>query len=184
MKRIVVIGTTGSGKTTFARQLARTFGIPHIELDALHWNPNWQETPKEQFIEKVEAATQAPAWVVDGNYTTKVSPIVWQRADTILWLDYPFPVVLSRLLARTVRRLWSGEECCNGNRESLKNLLSKDSLLLWAVSSHWRHRREYAAKLRQPAHGGLRQMRFHSPKEASRWLEQIINRVSDDERAT
>src|SRR5215210_5180407 len=117
MQRIVVIGTTGSGKTRFAGQLARILGAPHVELDALHWNPNWQETPPELFIKKVDAATVGSTWIVDGNYTTKVVPIVWQRADTIVWLDYSFGVILRRLLARTLRRALSGEECCNGNRE-------------------------------------------------------------------
>ena len=173
MKRIAVIGTSGSGKTTFANSLARLLNVPHIELDQLHWNPNWQETPRDQFIEKVRAATNAPAWVVDGNYTTKVSPIVWQQADTIVWLDYPFRVILFRLVIRTFKRLVLGNECCNGNRESWRMAFSKESIILWAFQSHWRHRRDYSAKLRDPAHAHLRQMRFRSPAEAAHWLNQV-----------
>ncbi len=174
MKRIVVIGTSGSGKTTFASSLARLLNVPHIELDQLHWNPNWQETPRDQFIEKVRAATNAPAWVVDGNYTTKVSPIVWQQADTIVWLDYPFRVILFRLVIRTFKRLVMGDECCNGNRESWRMVVSKESIILWAFQSHWRHRREYGAKLRDPAHAHLRQVRLRSPGEADSWLNQAL----------
>ncbi|MBS1788447.1 MAG: AAA family ATPase [Acidobacteria bacterium] len=173
MKRVVVIGTSGTGKTTFAGKLARLLNVPHIELDQLHWNPNWRETPRDQFIEKVKVATDAPAWVVDGNYTTKVSRIVWQRADTIVWLEYPFRVILFRLLIRTFKRLVLGEECCNGNRESWRMVFSHDSIILWAFQSHWRHRREYAAKLRDPAHAHLRQVRLRTPAEAERWLKQI-----------
>lgn len=173
MKRVVVIGTSGSGKTTFAGTLARSLSVPHIELDRLHWNPNWQETSRDQFIERVKTATNASAWVVDGNYTTKVSPIVWQRADTIVWLDYPFRVVLFRLMARTTKRLAFDEECCNGNRETWRKVFSQDSIILWAFQSHWRHRREYAAKLRDPAHAHLRQVRLRSPAEANNWLKQI-----------
>ena len=179
LKRIVVIGTSGTGKTTFAQQLSRVLGVPHIELDALHWNPNWQETSKEIFIRNVDAATLAPAWVVDGNYTTKVAPLVWQPADTIIWLNYPFHITLYRLLVRTLRRALSGEECCNGNRESWRQALSKDSIILWAFHSHWRHQREYDAKLRDPVHGHLRQVRLHSPKAAARWVEQIKQSVSN-----
>ena len=173
MKRVVVIGTSGSGKTTFASALARLLNVPHIELDQLHWNANWQETPRDQFIEKVNAATAAPTWVVDGNYTTKVSSIVWQRADTIVWLEYPFRVVITRLLVRTFKRLVLGEECCNGNRESWRMALSKESIILWAFQSHWRHRREYAAKLRDPAHAHLHQVRLQSPRAATQWIEHL-----------
>lgn len=178
MKRVVVIGTSGSGKTTFANGLARLLNVPHIELDQLHWNPNWQETPREAFIEKVKAATDIPAWVVDGNYTKKVSSIVWQRADTIVWLDYPFPVVISRLLIRTFRRAVLGEECCNGNRESLRMAFSKESIILWAFTSHWRHQRDYAAKLRDPAHAHLHAVRLQSPQAAARWMEHLKSTLS------
>lgn len=180
LKRIVVIGTTGTGKTTFAGALARILSLPHIELDALHWNPNWRETPKELFIEKVDAATKAPAWIVDGNYTTKVSPIIWQRADTIVWLDYPFRLIFYRLLTRTLRRALLGEECCNGNRESWRQALSKDSIILWAFHSHWRHQREYDVKLRDPVHGHLWQVRLRSPKETVRWIAQIKQTIAND----
>jgi len=171
MKRVVVIGTSGSGKTTFAGSLAGLLNVPHIELDQLHWNPNWQETPRGQFIEKVKAATDIPAWVVDGNYTTKVSAIVWHRADTIVWLDYPIRVVITRLLVRTFRRAVLGEECCNGNRESLRQVFSKDSIILWAFTSHWRHQRDYAAKLHDPAYAHLHQVRLQSPRLANQWME-------------
>lgn len=173
MKRVVVIGTSGSGKTTFASSLARLLNVPHIELDQLHWNPNWQETPRDVFIQKVRTATDIPAWVVDGNYTTKVSSIVWQRADAIVWLDYPFRVVLFRLLIRTFRRLALGEECCNGNRESWRQAFSKDSIILWAFTSHWRHRRDYSAKLHDPAHAHLHAVRLQSPQAATQWIERL-----------
>ncbi len=178
MKRVVVIGTSGSGKTTFASSLASLLNVPHIELDQLHWNPNWQETPRDQFIEKVKTATDIPAWVVDGNYTTKVSAIAWQRADTIVWLDYPFRVVITRLLVRTFRRAVLGEACCNGNRESLRQAFSKDSIILWAFTSHWRHQRDYAAKLRDPAHAHLRQVRLQSPRTANQWIENLKSNLS------
>lgn len=178
MKRVVVIGTSGSGKTTFANSLASLLNVPHIELDQLHWNPNWQETPRDQFIEKVKAATDIPAWVVDGNYTTKVSAIVWQRADTIVWLDFPFRVVITRLLIRTFRRAVLGEECCNGNRESLRQAFSKDSVILWAFTSHWRHQRNYAARLRDPANAHLRSVRLQSPQAANQWIEHLKSNLS------
>ncbi len=173
MKRIVIIGATGSGKTTLAGQLARLLDSPHIELDALHWNPNWQASTPEDFIEKVDAATKKHAWVTDGNYTTKIAHLVWTRADTVVWLDYSFRLTFFRLLSRTLRRTFTREECCNGNRESLGNLLSKDSILLWLFQSYWRHRREYSQKLSEPNYQHLRKVRLRSPKETARWLEQL-----------
>src|SRR5215213_5524259 len=86
-QRIVVVGTSGSGKTTLARELAQRCSLPHIEMDALHWGPNWTEAPIEVFRQRVELALEAPGWVVDGNYS-KLRNLVWRRAELIVWLDY------------------------------------------------------------------------------------------------
>src|SRR5574340_369956 len=101
--RIVVVGSSGSGKTTTAETIAQKLGIPHVELDALHWLPDWQETELLEFREKIAQALAGPAWVVDGNYA-KVRDISWTRADTLVWLDLPLPLVLGRLANRTFRR--------------------------------------------------------------------------------
>lgn len=103
MRRIVVIGTSGSGKTTLAKAIAARLAIPHLELDNLYWQPDWQETPIAEFRERVTAAIQADRWVIDGNYS-KVRDLVWARADTIVWLDYPKRVVMWRVITRTLRR--------------------------------------------------------------------------------
>src|SRR5205809_1832315 len=89
-RRVVVVGTTGSGKTTLAGRLAQRLGVPHVELDALHWEANWVEAGDEVFRERAARALTGSAWVVDGNYS-KVRDIVWGRADMVVWLDYPLP---------------------------------------------------------------------------------------------
>jgi adenylate kinase family enzyme len=91
MRRVSVIGPSCSGKTTTARRLAGILGVPHIELDGLHYGPNWTEAPAELMQERVsEALDAAPGgWVVDGNYFGKVGPLVLDRADTIVWIDVP-----------------------------------------------------------------------------------------------
>ena len=66
--RIVVIGTTGSGKSALATRLARSLGAPFVELDALHWEPAWTAATPEAFRARAEEATRGPAWVVAGNY--------------------------------------------------------------------------------------------------------------------
>ena len=102
--RIVVIGTTGSGKTTLARQLAILRGCRHIELDALHWEPGWEAAPLAVFRARVATAIRAEHWVLDGNYS-KTYDLVWGRATAVVWLDYSLAVILRRLARRTLRRL-------------------------------------------------------------------------------
>ena len=174
MQRISVIGTTGSGKTTVAKWTAEALGVPHIELDALHWGPDWEEAPLETFRERVSDAIQGDGWVVDGNYG-KVRDIVWGRADTVLWLDYPFLGTFLRLLWRTLRRLILREELWNGNRESLTMMLSGDSILLWAVTSHPRYNREYAQLMSDPEYAHLRFLRHRSPRETDEWLKSLTD---------
>ena len=91
-RRIVVVGTTGSGKTTVAAELAKRLHAPHVELDALHWGPAWTEVPDDVFRERTLEAIARDSWVADGNYH-QIRDILWPRADAILWLDYSFPVV-------------------------------------------------------------------------------------------
>ncbi len=172
MKRISIVGTTGSGKTTLARTLARHMNVPHIELDALNWEPGWKEVPLEIFRERVAQAVAAPSWTCDGNYS-KLEGIVWRHADTVVWLDYGFGVNLSRLLRRTARRVCTGEECCNGNRERLLKVFSRDSILLWFFKTHRRRRRQYPAMLARPENAHLKIVRLRSPRQADAWLRRF-----------
>ena len=177
VKRIVVVGTSGSGKTTFARSLAQRLGYPHIELDSLHWLPNWTEAPLELFRERVTQAVASEYWVIDGNYG-KVRDIVWSRADTIVWLDYPLWVALWRLLKRTARRVLMGEELWSGNRENFRSaFVGRESLFVWAITSRPRHHRDYPRLLREE-YAHLRLFHFYSPREAERWMRgATLNRV-------
>src|SRR5437660_8617310 len=135
MARVVVIGTSCSGKTTFAHSLARVLRSPHIELDALHWQPNWVERPADEFRAFTAQAVSQECWVTDGNYGI-VREIIWSRATTVIWFNYAFRVVLWRALTRTLRRTLTKEQLYAGNRESLRMaLFSRDSILWWVVAS-------------------------------------------------
>jgi len=170
MRRIVVIGTSGSGKTTLARQLADRLDLVHIELDELHWGPNWSEPSLAEFRARVAAAVSQEAWTLDGNYS-KVRDIVWLRADTIVWLDYSLPRIMGQLLRRTVRRSLLREELWSGNRESLRtSFFSRDSILLWALTTYRRRRRNYPQLLALPQHSHLQVVHLRSPGETERWL--------------
>lgn len=174
-KRLVVVGTTSSGKSTLAKRLADKLGGNFIELDALHWEPSWTEAPLEVFRGRVETATQAPAWVVAGNYRI-VRDIVWSRAEAVIWLDYPFLRVFWQLTRRTFSRWWTQELLWGTNRENLWThfkLWSEESLFHWLFKTYWRRKREIPALLSQPEHGHLQLIRFKSPRETEAWLEGL-----------
>jgi len=174
MQRIVVVGTTGSGKTTFAAHLAGRLGMPHVELDALHWEASWTKADLDRFRARVARAVGEDAWVVDGNYHV-VRDLVWTRADTLVWLDYRLPVILWRLLRRTARRVFTREELWNGNRERfLTQVATRDSILLWALRTYHRRRRNTPRLLAQPEHLHLAVVRFRTPRAAQRWVAGVV----------
>ena len=175
--RIAVVGSTGSGKTTLARELARRLGVPHIELDALFWEPDWAEAPLDVFRARVAETVAGEGWVCDGNYS-KVRDVVWDRAETVVWLDYPFRVLAWRLLRRSVRRSARSEELWNGNRESWRrSFLSHDSILLWLLRSYRRHRRDIESAMHDPAYSSIRFVRLRSPRAAEQWLAGVAHAV-------
>ena len=174
-KRIVVIGTTGSGKSTMAAKLAYQFSLPFIELDALHWEPDWKEAPDEVFRERVSCATQAPKWIVAGNYHV-VRDLVWPRAEAIIWLDYPLLVILMQLLRRTVKRWWTQDLLWGSNREPFWihfKVWSKESLIHWLFLTYWRRKRETPLLLSLPEHNHLTLIYLRHPEEAEQWLDSI-----------
>ena len=173
MRRVSVVGSSGSGKTSFAVQIAARLGVPHIELDAIWWGPNWTHLDAETFAAKVDAATAADAWVCDGNFSA-VRPIVLERADTVVWLDLPLRTCLARMLRRTLRRIRSGEELWGGNRESWWEVfVGREALFWWLVSQHRRKRRDYAARFGAVDPGRLRVFRFRTSADADRWLASL-----------
>jgi adenylate kinase family enzyme len=96
--RISIVGTSGSGKTTLAKNISQQLQIPHIELDALHWEPNWTEATDQVFRDPISVALKGDHWVVDGNYS-QVRYLVRGSADTVVFLDYPFVTVLGNFCA-------------------------------------------------------------------------------------
>ena len=172
-RRLVVIGTSGAGKTTVARQVSSILGVPHIEFDAYRHGPNWTETPDDLFREQLRAALRGDEWVADGNYSI-ARDVVWPRATTLVWLDYPMRVVMWRLFWRTMRRGVLREELWNGNKENLWwHLATRDSLFAWVLKTHWRRRRTMPAAIAQPEHAHLDVVRLRSPKATREWLRTL-----------
>ena len=174
-KRIVIIGTTSSGKSTLAEKLSTILGVNFIELDALHWEPNWKEADTLVFRQRVDLATQAIGWVVAGNYSA-VRDIVWNRAEVVIWLDYSFHIVFWRLLTRTIRRAVTQEVLWNGNRESFwwhLKLWSEESLFHWLLKTYWRRKREIPILLSKLENQRLTILHFRHPQEAEAWLKGL-----------
>lgn len=184
-RRVAVVGTTGSGKTTFATRLATTLAARHVELDALYHGPNWTPAEPDVFRTRVADAIACERWVADGNYND-ASPLIWAAADTVVWLDYAFPRVFWQLARRTVGRSVRREELWNGNRESLWwHFLPNDrSLFYWAAKTHWKRRRTFPEQLAKFPH--LRVERLRSPRDAEHYLsiiERVASQVASDAAA-
>ncbi len=172
-QRIAVVGTTGSGKTTLAQNLARLLGIPHVELDALHWGPNWTSRPIDVFRERAAQALSGDRWVVDGNYG-EVRGVIWGRADTGGGLAYAVAVERGRLARRTLHRIVTQEVLWGGNREGWREqFFSRNSLFLWALQTYPRRRREYPALFARPEYAHLTVVRLRSPRAARDWLDSL-----------
>jgi len=163
-RKIAVIGSCCSGKTTLAGRLSERLGVPHIELDALHHGPNWQEATPEELRAKVdEALAGLDGWITDGNYMTKLGMSVIDRADTIVWLDLPLRTLLPRIWRRSRQRMRDGVELWNpGNYETWRGMWE---LSWFTIRTHHRRRRYWP-----PRFAGKDVVRLHSSAEADAWL--------------
>ena len=165
--RIVIIGSTGSGKSALVTRLAAKLQISHTELDNLHWLQDWHERPDTEFRELVDVATPQSAWVIDSGYPV-LRDLVWGRADVIIWLNYSFATTAWQLLLRTIRRNTQKVSCCNGNYESFKRSLGHDSILLWLRKTYSKNRSVFPLAL--TLYPDSLQVVLRSPAETSRWL--------------
>jgi adenylate kinase family enzyme len=168
-RRIYVVGTSGSGKTVLANELANLLGLEHVQLDALYWGPKWSED-REGFPERARAVASQPSWVIDGAHRAAMQA-VWDRAECVVWLDYPLRTVLWRIVRRSVRRVFRQEELWHGNLERLRRVVGRRSPIVWAARSHRRLRREIVRRLAADPARQIIQLR--SPGEAERWLRAV-----------
>jgi len=171
--RVVVVGTSAAGKTTFARALATALQVPFVELDELHWSPGWREKSRSEFSRLVAEAAAGSMWVADGNYRT-VRDILWPRANLVVWLNYGFALTLWRGFRRSVQRCFSGEVLWHGNRESLHRVfLSRESILVWIITTHKRRRRQFSELRASAKYPNVVWVEFREPSEAQTWLAEV-----------
>lgn len=176
MQRICVVGCSGGGKSTLAKQLAEMRGLPHIELDSLYHQPNWASLSTQEFRKRVEAFTDQSRWVVDGNYFSDIGDISWGRADTVIWMDIPRHVATGRVIKRTFGRLMRRKELWNGNRERLREALSRDperSIIVWAWARHDKYTARYAKAMRDEQWRHINFVRVRSAREARSLLQSL-----------
>ncbi len=167
---MVVVGTSCAGKTTYAREFSNLLDIPHIELDGLYWLPDWVPRPEGEFRELVGEALAGDRWIVDGNYAS-YRDLIWPRATAIIWLNYGFATVAWRGLRRTVRRAVTKEELFSGNRETIaQSFFSRDSILVWLVSTYGKNKRRYRSIFDEGAYPAVTKIEFRTPQEAARSL--------------
>lgn len=173
-RHIMLCGPSSSGKTTVSKTIANIIGVPHIELDAIFWKPDWIEKPLKEFRMDVSTLidTHKEGWVFDGNYA-RIRDIILPYADTVIWLRLPLRVVFWRMLCRTISRIRSREPLWGYNYETVrKAFFSRDSLLLYILMNWRRHFRTMKRSLEGiPHHASL--IELHSQKDIDEFLRKI-----------
>lgn len=182
--RVNVVGTSGSGKSTFSTELAAKLGHPRVEMDALFWEPNWTQPTDEVFFEKLKTALEQPNWVLDGNYDRTLA-IKWANVTTVVWIDFSFRRTLFQAIRRAfVRSLHPKELWPNtGNKESLrKSFMSKDSIILWMLKTYSKVQTRYEQRMNEDRYKHIKFIRLKSPKEAQRFLNSLPRRLPPGEK--
>jgi adenylate kinase family enzyme len=183
VRRISVVGVSGSGKSRLARELAGILDVPYIELDAIVHQADWVPLPDAEFRATAETATAADGWVVDGNYGA-VRTLVWDRADTVVWFDLPRRTVMRRIILRTIRRIVTRAELWNGNRERWRNFFSLDpeqSVIAWSWTSYADKRQRYRAAAVDPAFEYLTFIRIANRADVRRLLADAARQAGPPE---
>lgn len=175
--RVTVNGTSGSGKSTMARRIGRLLDLPYTEMDSLFHGPGW--VPKADFLDNVEAFISGPRWVCEFQYDV-ARPLLADRADLMVWLDFPHALVLWRVTRRTVGRRFRGEELWNGNREAALRTVFTDPEHIIRYAWATRHGAGTRVRSLLSSHPALTVVRLRTPAEAERWVNGPLAAVTTD----
>ncbi len=176
-RRIIIVGPSCSGKSTLAETLGARLDMAVIELDALFWKPNWQESGEAEFRERLIEAHAADSWVSAGNYLRHTKDVTWPLADVVIWLDFPLWRTVPRILHRSWAR-WRARELLWGTNyerfwDQLKVWSPKDSLIAYTVSRRRRNQRAFRELHAESAAAGRTFLRLRSRGEVRLLLEHL-----------
>ena len=167
MRKVLVVGSGGAGKSTFARRLGALLDIEVVHLDSLYWQAGWVETPKDVWAEMVAGAVRRDAWIMDGNYSGTFD-IRIEACDTLIFLDMPRLTCLRRVLQRFIRyRGRTRPDMTEGCAEQLNW-----EFILWIWNYPKKQRVKVLELMREHA-AGKRMIRLRSPAEAERYLAAV-----------
>lgn len=177
LERVVVVGSSGSGKTTVARVLSERLGAPHLEMDAVFHARGLADVAHDEFLPTLDEFTTAERWIVDGNYTSHgTKEFVWPRADTIVWLDLPRRTAMTRVVRRTLRRVVTRERLWGSVREPFSNLYSLNpsrNIIVWTWTRHGHVREKYETAMADGSWSHTTVHRLRTPREVESFLESL-----------
>jgi adenylate kinase family enzyme len=176
-KRTIIFGSTGIGKTTMVKQIAAEFSLPVIDIDSLRREAGKSASPEETFLQLVSESVKRDTWVIDGSYTS-VQDIVWPRAEAIIWLDFSFWVFLSRLIKRSLYRIFIRKKSEKPVKGRYQPAGERTSNYLRAIFTGKQRRNRYFATLYNSKYAHLHVIRLSSPEDAAMWLDLLKNNES------
>ena len=175
MKRVIVLGAPGSGKTTLAKKIAEIKGLQHIEIDSIFWGENWAEPDLDEFRTRFSKLLNEhnKGWVICGNYKNATGELHWEEADTIILLDIPLVLSMLRIIRRSLKRIITKEKLWGKNTETWRGaLLSKHSLLSMVPKSRKKAQRRFLEAEKLSKHMNKTFMRFRTNRAAEEWIQQ------------
>lgn len=174
MKKINIIGTSGSGKSTFARKLSKQLQFPYLEIDAIFWGKDWYWPSDEEFFADLKNALDKEEWVLDGNYT-RTTFLKWETVDTVIWIDFSFIRTLYQVTTRSIRNLITKKELWpgTGNRQTIQRFFSKDSIVLSTIKVYRRNRLKYLKMMDSSEYAHIHFIHLRSPRECSQFLNEM-----------
>ena len=168
--RVLVYGVTGSGKSTAAVSIGARTGLPVTLVDELTWLPGWVPVDTAVQRQMIGEVVEGERWLLDTAYGAWLD-LVLPRAELVVGLDYPRWLSLSRLVRRTVSRVITKEPMCNGNVETWRAIVARDSILVWHFRSFARKRARMRAWAASPDEPQV--LLFGRPRELEAWIATL-----------